>query len=209
MPLPLTIYLASGNANKVGEIMRAAALFGAPVTFEGASALGGMPEIAETGSTLVENAKLKAHALRKQSGGNAWICADDTGLFVEVLDGEPGVHTARYAGADGNAEKNVAKLLEAMKGYPPRMRKAEFRCCLVLIDPEGNESVFEGIFKGRIAKETNGAGGFGYDPVFIPEGYNATVAELDDDTKNRISHRARAVRAMLESLLKNAVTIAY
>jgi XTP/dITP diphosphohydrolase len=204
MTIPQTIYLASGNASKVGEIMRAAALLGAPVTFVGAADFGGMPEVAETGSTLLENARIKALALRRKAGRPVWICADDTGLFVEALGGQPGVHTARYAGPEGSAKKNIAKLLAALNGVRLDKRKAEFRCCLLLVDPEGKESVHEGVFKGHIAEKTSGANGFGYDPVFIPEGYTATVAELDEDTKNRISHRALAVRALIEGLLVSA-----
>jgi XTP/dITP diphosphohydrolase len=209
MSLPQTIYIASGNASKVGEIMRASALVAAPVAFAGVGALGGMPEVTESGATLVENARLKALALRRKCGGNHWICADDTGLFVEALGGAPGIHTARYAGPGADSRKNIEKLLAALKNVPADRRKAEFRCCLLLVAPDGTESVFHGVFKGRIAEEMSGAGGFGYDPIFIPEGYNATVAQLDDDTKNRISHRALAVRAMMEALLGNPRSIAY
>lgn len=204
LPMPdahSVIYLATNNAHKVAEILRSVALFGSSIRFENAKKLGGMPEVDETGSTLAENARLKALALHEKArAASKWVCADDTGLFVEALGGSPGIHTARYAGPEGNAEKNIAKLVAAMKGLPPKKRHAEFRCCLLVLSPEGKEYIFEGIFRGRIADERAGCGGFGYDPVFIPDGYEKTVAELEEDTKNRISHRALAVKALLDGL---------
>jgi XTP/dITP diphosphohydrolase len=197
MPSSNVIYLATNNAHKVGEIMRAVTLLGSPLRFENAASLGGMPEVDETGLTLVENARLKAVALRERAGCKAWVCADDTGLFVDALGGAPGVHTARYAGPEAKTVDNIAKLLGALKGLPPEKRGAEFRCCLLLLEPSGRERVFAGVFKGRIAETESGVNGFGYDPVFIPDGYDVPVAELGEDTKNRISHRALAVQALV------------
>lgn len=196
---PKVIYLATNNAHKVGEIVSSLSLLGSELRVQSAKAVGGMPEVDETGSTLVENARLKAEALHKQCNAE-WVCADDTGLFVEALGGAPGVHTARYAGPSGDAAANNAKLLNALDGLPAEKRRAEFRCCLLLIAPDGSEQVFEGVFKGRIAETKSGTNGFGYDPVFIPEGYSKCVAELDEDIKNRISHRALAVGKLVKTI---------
>ncbi|MFA5256605.1 MAG: RdgB/HAM1 family non-canonical purine NTP pyrophosphatase [Opitutales bacterium] len=193
------IHLASNNAHKVGEIMRSVALLGSALRFEDATALGGMPEVDETGNSLLANARLKAHALADKAP-DRWICADDTGLFVDALGGAPGIHTARYAGPGAGGAANNAKLLKALEGLPTRMRGAQFRCCLCVLDPDGAEHVYEGVFKGRIANALSGKGGFGYDPLFIPEGYACSVAELSDDEKNSISHRALAVKALVDAL---------
>lgn len=195
---PQVIYLATNNAHKVDEILRSLELLGSALRIESAKAIGGMPEVDETGDTLVANARLKAEALHALAP-NAWVCADDTGLFVDALDGAPGVHTARYAGPSGDAGANIAKLLRSLDGIPREKRGAEFRCCLLLFSPDGKEQVFEGIFRGHIAVEKSGTNGFGYDPVFIPEGYDRCVAELDVDLKNRISHRALAVAKLVQA----------
>lgn len=197
---PSVLHLATNNAHKVVEIVRAAELCGTSLRFDSAKALGGMPEVDETGTTLLENARLKAQALHRQAFGMAWVCADDTGLFVDALDGAPGVHTARYAGPDCNPADNIVKLLSALEGLPAEKRTAQFRCCLLVLNPAGHEQVFEGVFKGRIATAKAGCGGFGYDPVFIPDGYDCTVAELPEEIKDRISHRALGVQALVKAL---------
>jgi len=188
--------LATGNAHKVGEIMKSVALLGSRVRFVSAAEFGGMPEVEETSSTLVGNARLKALALWEKLGRAKAVCADDTGLFVDHLDGAPGVHTARYAGPAGHAADNIRKLLWALEGVPASRRGAEFRCVLFTIDRDGVEKVFEGVFRGRIAEKESGGSGFGYDPIFIAEGCDCSVAALPEDTKNRISHRALAVKEL-------------
>jgi XTP/dITP diphosphohydrolase len=197
---PEVIYLATNNAHKVGEIVRSVQILGSKLRIESAKALGGMPEVDETGDTLLANARIKARALHEKCDGKAWVLADDTGLFVEALGGAPGIHTARYAGPACRAEDNITKLLAALKGCPEARRSAEFRCCLLLISPASKEFVFEGVFKGRIAIEKSGKNGFGYDPVFVPAGYGVSVADLDDELKNRISHRALAVKMLVDAL---------
>jgi XTP/dITP diphosphohydrolase len=189
--------LATGNAHKVGEIAKSVALLGISVRFVSAADFGGMPEVEENGATLEENARLKARALWERLGSKRAVCADDTGLFVDALGGAPGIRTARYAGT-GLAKDNIEKLLWALEGVPEEMRMAEFRCVLLTLDESGRENVFTGVFHGRIAVKAAGCGGFGYDPVFIPEGYEQSVAELPEDLKNRISHRALAVKALCE-----------
>lgn len=193
------LHLATNNAHKAVEIARSLALAGSALRVESAGTLGGMPEVEETGATLRENAALKARALHAKAP-DTWVLADDTGLFVDALGGAPGVHTARYAGPLGLAADNIKKLLAALSGIPPERRGAQFVCLLHLLGPGGEERTFEGIFRGRIAEQPAGCGGFGYDPVFIPEGQTLTVAELPEELKNRISHRAKAVKALAEAL---------
>jgi len=195
IPLAMEYVLATGNAHKVGEIMKSVVLLGSSERFLSATDFGGMPEVEEVGATLDENARLKARALLEKLGGKKALCADDTGLFVDALGGAPGIRTARYAGT-GLAKDNIEKLLWALEGVPAAMRTAQFRCVLLTLDESGRENVFTGVFAGKIAEKAAGCGGFGYDPVFVPNGYSQSVAELPEDLKNRISHRALAVKAL-------------
>ena len=148
-------------------------------------------EMAE-GETFAGNARLKARALAARHPG-AWILADDSGLEVAALGGAPGVRSARYAGRDGDTLANNALLLKNLKGVSDRT--ARFTCAIVLIDPEGREHVVEGHCPGRILESPAGAGGFGYDPLFVPDGRDRTFAELPPEEKNAISHRGRALAA--------------
>ena len=149
-------------------------------------------DIPETAETLEGNAALKAEYIYKNYGMDCF--ADDTGLEVEALNGAPGVYSARYAGGDGHdSEANMKKLLAELDGKTNR--KAQFRTAICLIEG-GEEHLFEGIVKGAIVDEKRGVSGFGYDPVFVPEGYAETFAEMGNEEKNRISHRARAVQQL-------------
>lgn len=152
-------------------------------------------DIPETSNTLEGNALLKAQYIYSNYKLNCF--ADDTGLEVEALNGEPGVYSARYAGDIHNSEANMLKLLHNMENK--ENRQAQFRTVISLILDE-TEYQFEGIIKGKIITEKRGASGFGYDPVFIPEGYNKTFAELGDEIKNKISHRAQAVNKLCKFL---------
>ena len=153
-------------------------------------------DIPETSDTLEGNAMLKAEYIYEHYGLDCF--ADDTGLEVEALNGEPGVYSARYAGGEGhNAEANMQKLLQNMQGV--QNRKAQFRTVICLIT-NGKKHLFEGIVKGEIIKEKRGGSGFGYDPIFMPEGYDKTFAELGNETKNKISHRALAVEKLCRFL---------
>lgn len=152
------------------------------------------PDVAETGETLEENALIKARAVVEATGLPA--IADDTGLEVEALGGEPGVHTARFAGPDATYDENVARMLEVMEGVSDRV--ARFRTVVALVFPDGVQVVAEGSVEGVITKSRRGSGGFGYDPVFEVEG--RTLAEMTAEEKNQLSHRARALRALTESL---------
>lgn len=157
--------------------------------------IGCHAEIPETSETLEGNADLKAMFVFEKYGLNCF--ADDTGLEVEALHGRPGVHSARYAGQDGNADKNIEKLLGEMKGM--QNRKARFRTVISLVS-EGRVTHFEGIVEGKIISEKRGREGFGYDPVFVPDGYEQTFAEMPLEIKNQISHRGRATRKLVEYL---------
>ena len=195
----ITVVLATANADKAREIV--AALGGA---FAVVPRPPEVPEVDETGTTLEENARLKAVALMEATGHAA--LADDTGLEVDALDGAPGVFSSRYSGEHATYADNVAKLLGVMEGVPGERRTARFRTVALVRFPDGRELVAEGAVTGTIATEARGDDGFGYDPVFIPdEGDGRTFAQMTLTEKNAISHRGRAVRAAAE-LLRDAVS---
>lgn len=154
-------------------------------------------DIEETGTTLEENALIKARYVKEKYGYDCF--GDDTGLEVEALNGEPGVYSARYAGDAHNSKANIAKLLKALDGEDNR--KARFRTVIALI-LDGKEYLFDGVVTGSIGTEEKGSAGFGYDPVFKPEGHEQTFAQLGMDVKNDISHRARATKALCDFLSK-------
>lgn len=153
----------------------------------------------EDGKTFEENARIKAKTLRAVKN-TVWVLGEDSGLMVEGLNNLPGVHSARYAGPKASDSENVAKLLKMMALKPMANRNAKFVCSVVLYTPSGEEWVIEGEMKGRIATKPSGLHGFGYDPVFIPEGQEKTLAELGGGYKNQHSHRAMAIKAILERL---------
>jgi XTP/dITP diphosphohydrolase len=157
-----------------------------------------LPDIVEDGKSFLENAHKKARVVSERTGET--VLADDSGLEVDALGGAPGVHSARYAGEDANDEKNMRKLLDDMRDVAYENRGATFRCVLVLYAADGGCETFEGHWRGRIAEEPAGQGGFGYDPVFFLPEEGITVAQLPAEKKNRISHRAQAI-AKLRSRL--------
>jgi XTP/dITP diphosphohydrolase len=181
------LVVASKNQDKVGEIE--AVLGGAGLVGEIVQGLD-WPDVDETGSSLEENALLKARAVVEAVGLPA--IADDTGLEVSALDGRPGVETARYAGPDASYSDNVRRLLEELEGVEDR--RARFRTVVALVMPDGAELAAEGALDGVIAVEPRGSGGFGYDPVFEVEG--RTLSEMGVETKNMLSHRARALQTL-------------
>jgi XTP/dITP diphosphohydrolase len=185
------LVVASKNPDKLGEIE--GVLDGTGLAGEIVRGLD-WPDVEETGATLEENALIKARAVVEATG--LPVLADDTGLEVAALDGAPGVHTARYAGAGARYADNVEKLIEAMAGVTDR--RARFRTVVALAFPDGVEMTAEGLLEGAITERPRGSGGFGYDPVFEFEGQ--TLAEMGREAKNRLSHRARAIRALAESL---------
>ena len=190
-----SLIIATGNSHKVNEFKQLLKVL--PFEVLSAETCGGMPEVDETGTTFAENVYLKASALHMLAPRGAWVLADDSGLEVDALNGEPGVYSARYAGANASDRDNIAKLLKALKGVPPEARIARFRCSLCVIDPKGLVTDYEGSCEGHISTSVSGNSGFGYDPVFIPDGYQKSFAELGNTVKSKLSHRARAVQAML------------
>ncbi len=157
-------------------------------------------DVVEDADTLEGNARLKARAVGDHTGRPA--VADDTGLEVDALDGAPGVHSARYAGPDGDSAANLAKLLAALDGVDDAARTARFRTVALVAWPDGSETVATGVVEGHIARVPAGDGGFGYDPVFVPvDGGGLSFAEMSDAAKNAISHRGRAFRALAVGLM--------
>jgi XTP/dITP diphosphohydrolase len=188
------LLLASANQGKLRELRTI--LAGLPVELVGLTetGLGDPPEVEETGDTFLENARIKARAYAAWSGRAA--VADDSGLEVDALGGAPGVRSARYAGEGAGDRANLDKLLAALAGVPPERRTARFRCAAVLVDPEGGEWHAEAAWEGRVLDAPRGTGGFGYDPVFLPNGWDRTSAEVDQVTKDAASHRGKAFRAL-------------
>lgn len=194
----MIIYLASSNQHKIFEIEVLLKNSGLEVGVRGADDVGGMPDVAETSDSFEGNARLKARALQEMAPPSSWVLADDSGLIVDALDGEPGVRSARFAGFKATDAKNNDKLLRLMKDIPYRERTARYVCSLVLVGPGGNGGTFSGTCEGRIHDRMTGFTGFGYDPLFIPNGYQKTFAELGPDLKTKISHRATALAQMAE-----------
>lgn len=183
------LVFVTNNAHKLEEVR---AILGNTMDVLSLKDIDCQADIPETAETLEGNAALKAEYIYKNYGMDCF--ADDTGLEVEALNGAPGVYSARYAGGDGHdSEANMKKLLAELDGKTNR--KAQFRTAICLIEG-GEEHLFEGIVKGAIVDEKRGVSGFGYDPVFVPEGYAETFAEMGNKEKNRISHRARAVQQL-------------
>lgn len=189
-----SVVLATANPDKAREVRDLLAGAGLEV----APRPAGLGEVDETGSTLEENALIKARAVASATGAAA--VADDTGLFVDALDGAPGVYSARYAGEGATYDDNVAKLLAALDGVP-EPRRARFVTVAALVRPGGEELVATGTLDGSIARLPAGSEGFGYDPVFVPDdGDGRTLAQLSATEKHAISHRGRAFRALVELL---------
>ena len=184
---------ASNNAHKLEEIV--AQLKGTDIEILSLKESGIHAELPETGDTLEANAFEKANTVYSKFGLNCF--ADDTGLEVEELNGDPGVYSAMYAGNGASYEQNVNKLLEEMKGKTNR--KARFRTIISLV-MDATEFRFEGIVEGKILESPRGTQGFGYDPVFVPDGFNETFAEMTAEQKNKISHRGRAVEKLVKFL---------
>jgi XTP/dITP diphosphohydrolase len=187
----LKVVLATGNRDKVAELeplLAGAQVSGAPEGFDPA----------ETGTTLLQNAWIKAAALRPEAPTDAMVVADDSGLVVHALGGRPGVFSSRYAGPDATYADNCRRLLEELDGAQDR--RAAFVCVLVGLGSDDDVLVTAGVCPGEIAPAMRGSAGFGYDPVFIPEGEDRSMAEMSREEKAAISHRGRAVRRLAELL---------
>lgn len=198
----MELYLATTNQHKVKELQALVFQAGLDIGVHTPEALGDMGEVAETEDTFEGNARLKAQALQRIAPEDTWILADDSGICVEALKGAPGVFSSRYAGAEASDQDNYMKLLRDMEHVPEEERTAHFLCCFVLLNKSVGEVVFQAMLKGRIAREASGAEGFGYDPVFIPNGYDRTIADLGQEIKNQISHRSLATEQLI-NWLKN------
>lgn len=197
----VSIIVATGNQGKMKEISHI--LTDLPIELTSLKDhFDPIPDIPETGSTFKENALLKAKWLSDKT--NHWVLADDSGLEVDALFGEPGVHSARYAGEHGNSKANNEKLLNALKDIKQDQRTARFKCCMVLYCNSDQIYTGEGTCEGRIIESPIGFNGFGYDPLFIPDGYSETFAQLDGTIKNQISHRRKAleeIRKVIQRLV--------
>ena len=194
-----TIYLASGNAHKLHELQTALDQTGLAFQVLGPDKIGGMPEVEETGTTFEANALLKAHALQEMADSDAWFLADDSGIEIDALNGRPGVISARYAGEPCDDEANNDKVLEEMREVSDRDRTCRFRCVLALVGKDLQET-FAGACEGDLLQKRRGSGGFGYDPLFLPNESASTFAEISLDEKAKISHRARALTKLINWL---------
>lgn len=192
---PSSLLVATRNAHKTSEIQ---AMLGESFSLSDLSS-GDFPDVEETGSTFLENATLKAIEISKVTGG--LVLSDDSGLEVDALAGEPGVYSARYAGRDGDNEANNAKLMSELGRLPESTEKsARFKCVMVIAENGKRLAHFAGSVEGSIISELTGDNGFGYDPLFIPDGYEMTFAQLGDEVKNQLSHRAKALEQVMEWL---------
>jgi len=191
-----TLVVATRNRGKLKEIE--AFLSGVVEHVCCAADFEGFPETIEDGDTFEANALKKAREAMRYTGLPA--LADDSGLVVDALEGRPGVYSARFAGDNANDTTNNNKLLHSLEGVPPGLRRAVFVCAMALVTPDGREQLFYGRLNGCILTEERGAGGFGYDPLFLVDGFGRSMAELDMEEKNRISHRGQALLSFREYL---------
>ncbi|GGO19299.1 RdgB/HAM1 family non-canonical purine NTP pyrophosphatase [Microbispora bryophytorum] len=189
------VVLATRNAGKIVELRRILADAGVPVELVGLEAFPHIGDVAETGLTFAENALLKAHAVAAQSGLPA--ISDDSGLCVEALNGMPGIFSARWSGRHGDDDANLDLLLAQIADVPDGRRRAHFACTAALALPTGEEHVVEGAVHGHLIRERRGTGGFGYDPIFVPDGDTRTTSEMSAEEKDAISHRGKAFRAIV------------
>ncbi len=192
------LLIATGNRKKLEELR--ALLQGVPFDIVSPADIGLRQDTAETGDTFEENARLKAVSLAKQSG--LLTLADDSGLEIEALDGQPGVMSARYAGENASDSRRIEYLLSKLAGVPPEKRGARFRCVVAVATPGGKVELCSGECKGYIALQPKGRNGFGYDPVFFIPELGCTMAELPPAKKHQISHRGQAIRKARVLLLK-------
>ncbi len=193
------IVLATKNKGKIKEFSRL--LADVEVEIMGMDSFPHIVPVEETGATFAENAILKAKQVAEETGLIA--IADDSGLAVDCLDGAPGVYSARYAGEHGDDGANNHKLLEIMKNIPAERRQGRFHCAIAISLPGGQKTtVVEDVCQGSIAYKEEGDNGFGYDPLFIPDGFKKTMGQMEEDEKNKISHRAKAVAKAVAILKK-------
>ena len=195
---PKSLLIGTRNPGKIVEVK--SMLEGLPFELTSLAEFGSPSTVNETGQTFAENAALKAQGYALQT--SLWTISDDSGLEVDALDGAPGVLSARFAGEEASDAQRVSLLLSKLSLIPEKLRTARFVCATAVSDADA-KLIFSatGICDGRLSFHPRGSGGFGYDPVFVPEGYNLTFAELDLEVKNRISHRGRALAATRDFLI--------
>jgi XTP/dITP diphosphohydrolase len=194
------LVLATHNSGKIQEFQRLLAEFVSDVQVLGLKDFPDMPEIAETGKTFIENSLLKAHGICEFT--NLPTLADDSGLCIDYLNGDPGVYSARWSGVHGNDAANIEKVLSQLEGVPLSNRSAHFICEVALVFPTGNELTESGKLSGFITLSPRGTAGFGYDPIFQPVGSELTLGELAHGEKDKISHRGIAMRAIAPRILE-------
>ena len=198
MAFPDRLAIASRNPHKLRELGRICAAWPVEWITVETHEPSAWPDVEETGETYLENAILKATQVAAALEVPA--IADDSGIEVDALGGGPGPRSARYSGDDATDERNLEALMRAVRGVPAGGRTARYRCIAAIAWPEGGTDHAEGICEGTLVSKRRGVRGFGYDPIFVPAGWNQTMAELSDEQKDRISHRGRAFRALAESL---------
>ena len=189
---------ASRNAKKAVEMQRILAQAGLEIQVRSVAEFDGVPEVAETGATFEANALLKARAVSAATGLPA--VADDSGICVDELNGMPGILSARWAGRHGDDDANLQLLLDQLADTPDERLGAQFRCVIALVTPDGTEHVVDGEMRGQLIRDRRGSNGFGYDPIFVPDGFTQTSAELSAAEKDAISHRGKALRALVPLL---------
>ncbi len=193
------VILASRNKGKIREIGAILSKCGMEVVSRDDAGIDTF-EVEETGATFEENSYIKAKAIMDIAG--VPTIADDSGIMVDALNGEPGVYSARFAGEDCTPLDNNIKMMELLKDVPDEERGAKFVSVITMLFPDGRELVARGEVKGRIIHEMKGENGFGYDPLFVPDGYDCTFGEMDSEEKNRISHRAASLKKLEEMLME-------
>jgi XTP/dITP diphosphohydrolase len=188
------LVLATANPHKLTELTRILAAGRVLVALASLVDFPGAPDVAETGATFAENALLKAHAVTQFTGLPA--IADDSGICADALNGMPGVLSARWSGRHGDEAANLRLLIDQLGDVPDERRGAQFVCAAALVHPDGREQVSVGELRGRLIRDQRGSNGFGYDPVFVPDGDQRTTAEMSPDEKDAISHRGQALRGL-------------
>jgi len=189
----MDVYLASGNSHKRKEFADLLNCDRLALNLFDANLVGGMPEVDESAETFAGNAQIKADALYRKVPQGAWILADDSGLVIDALDGQPGVRSARFAGVGANDQDNIKKVRKELWARGLNSSPARFVCALAFVQVQGAVAIFRGTCEGVVIDQERGVSGFGYDPIFIPVGYDKTFAELGSSIKHNLSHRANAV----------------
>ncbi|MBU3753044.1 MAG: XTP/dITP diphosphatase [Candidatus Nanopelagicaceae bacterium] len=191
------LVLATRNKGKIAEVQRLISLHAPQITLRSVSEFN-LDDVEETGTTFEENALLKAETIARQTGLTA--LADDSGIAIDALDGAPGVYSARWSGVHGDDAANVAKVLLELSDVPDEDRGAQFVCVIALAHPDGRSIIVRGEVEGVVRRDPIGNHGFGYDPIFQPDGYAITTAQMDPETKDAISHRGKALREIASKI---------